>query len=186
MTTIARRAAVRHVFLGAVWLAAWGVPACRAAEPVAFSTIAPDEFANFPVNWDDATTPVFRGLLRTPEEYAAVFHPAAVLGNRKPFAPPPSTFDDGMILVVARVIDAPAGGETPLVVESLTRDGDDLVLRYRFVPPAARATSTVKHALVLRLARQPVGRVRFVENGEPLGDLRVAAGEWAVPMPVAD
>jgi len=60
------------------------------------------------------------------------------------------------------------------------------VLRYRFVPPAAKATSTVKHTLALRLARQPMGRVRFVENGEPLGDLRVAAGEWAVPKPAAD
>lgn len=186
MTTIARRIAIRGLVLGAVWLAAWGVPACRAAEPVAFTTIAPDEFANFPVNWDDATTPVFRGLLRTPEEYAAVFHPAPVLGNRKPFAPPPSFFDDGMILVVARVIDAPAAGETPLVVESLTADGEDLVLRYRFVPPAVRGTSTVKQTLALRLARQPVARVRFVENGEPLADLQIAAGEWAVPKPAAD
>jgi hypothetical protein len=158
----------------------------RAAEPVAFTRIQADEYASFPVNWDEAATPVFRGLLRTPDEYAAVFHPAPVMRSGKPFAPPAGFFADGMVLVVARVIDAPAAGETPLAVESLEAEGDELVLHYRFTPPAATATYTVKEVLAVRIPNRPYGRVRFVENGAPVGDLRVADGEWAVPKPAAD
>lgn len=177
----------RAVVCGAVAMAAGGAAAAaRAAEPVEFTVIPAGDYANFPVNWDTSATPVFHGLIRTPEHYAAVFHPAPVMRSARPFAPPPELFADGMLLFVVRVIPAPGAGETPLAAESVVADGDEVVLRYRFVEPAAEATFTVKQSLVVRLPRRPVARVRFIENGEPVGDLRPADGGWAVPPPAAD
>ncbi|MFM7243377.1 MAG: hypothetical protein ACKO40_04270, partial [Planctomycetaceae bacterium] len=140
-----------------------------AGEPVAFTTVAASDYASFLVNWDEASAPVFVAAIRTPQEYAAAFHPAPVMGNRRPFAPADEFFADAMLLVVARVIDAPAAGEKPLAVESLVADGDDLVLRYRFTPPSSVATHTVKQTLVVRVPKRGGGRVRFVENGQPAG-----------------
>ncbi|MFM7205398.1 MAG: hypothetical protein ACKO4T_01830 [Planctomycetaceae bacterium] len=156
------------------------------AEDLAFTTIPPEEYASFLANWDEEQSAIFHGVLRTPQEYAAAFRPAVVMPNHKPCGPPPEFFTAGMLLVVARVIDAPAAGEQPLAVESLTAEGDEIILRYRFMRPASPATSTVKQPLVVRIASRPVDRVRFIENGRPVGDLHVAQGQWAVPQPPLD
>lgn len=152
-----------------------------AGEPVAHTTVSAGDYASFLVNWDDAAAPVFLAAIRTPQEYAAVFHPAPVMGTRRPFAPPAEFYADAMLLVVARVIAAPAADETPLAVESLAAEGEDLVLRYRFTPPTTAGTFTVKEVLLVRVPTRPVDRVRFIENGEPVGDLRPADGAWARP-----
>lgn len=186
MSGIPRRASGRGVVGAAAVVAVAVAGLARAAEPVEFTVVPAGDYANFPVNWDSSTVPVFHGLIRTPEQYAAVFHPAPVMRSTRPFAPPPEFFAEGMLLFVVRVIPAPAAAETPLAVESLVADGDDLVLRYRFVEPAAEATYTVKQALVVRLPRRPVATVRFIENGEPAGDLRLTEGRWAVPPPATD
>lgn len=176
--------ASRRAFVGIVVASVAGT--VLGSEPIEVTTIRQGEYATFLVNWDDTTTPVFRAVIRTPHDYAAVFHPAPVMGNRRPFSPPDTFFDEAMIVVVARVVDAPAAGEKPLTVESLVADGDDLVLRYRFTPPAAKAAFTVKESLVVRVPRREIGHLRFVENGEHVGVLGVADGEWAVPAPPAD
>ena len=162
------------------------VAVATAAEPVAHSTVPAGDYASFLVTWDHEATPVFRAVIRTPQEYAAVFHPAPGMGNRRPFAPPADFYADALLLVVARVIDAPAAGEKPLAVESLVADGDDLVLRYRFTPPAAKATFTVKEVLLVRVPTRPPAAVRFIENGGPAEELRPADGVWALPAPSAD
>ena len=167
-------------------LSAFASVVAFAGEPIACTTVPTSEYASFLVNWDDQAAPVFLAAIRTPREYAAVFHPAPVMGNRRPFAPPADFYADSMLLVVARVIDAPAAADTTLAVESLVAEGEDLVLRYRFTPPTAPATHTVKEVLLVRLPKRVAGRVGFIENGERVGDLRLSAGEWAAPQPRAD
>lgn len=154
-----------------------------AGEPVAFTTVAAGDYASFLVTWDEASAPVFVAAIRTPQEYAAAFHPAPVMGNRRPFAPPDEFFADAMLLVVARVVDAPAAGERPLAVESLATEGEDLVLRYRFTPVAAPATFRIKEVLLVRVPKRGGGSVRFVENGQPVGELEPDDGAWAAPLP---
>jgi len=157
-----------------------------AGDPIGCTTVPSTEYASFLVNWDDQATPVFLAAIRTPREYETVFHPAPVMGNRRPFAPPADLYADFMLLVVARVIDAPAAADTPFAVESLVAEGGDLVLRYRYTPPASGATHTVKQTLVVRVPARPFDGVRFIENGDQVGDLRLSAGQWANPQPPAD
>lgn len=145
-----------------------------------FEIVGRNDFSNFVVNWDDSQA-VFMALIRTPEDYAAVFHPAPVVGNRKPFGPAPELFDEQMILLVSRVVTAPADGEKILTVEGLAADGGTLTLRYRFTPPAERATFSVKEVLQLRIPRRELNRVRFLENEKPVGELRLAEGVWSIP-----
>jgi len=69
----------------------------RAADPAPSGTALPlrrdaaDRYQNFIVNWDP-TAPVLCGVVRGPADYARVFHPAPVIGGRKPFAPPDESF----------------------------------------------------------------------------------------------
>jgi hypothetical protein len=150
-------------------------------EPVRFEQIGPDDYRNFLANWDDETEPVFRAVIRTPEEYDAVFQPAPVMRDRKPYKPPPQLFENEMIIVVARVVDAPAEGEEVLVVDKLSADGDALELRYRFTPPRMPASFRVKQMLAVRIPRRHLKVVRIVENGAAVGDLRPDEGRWVVP-----
>lgn len=150
-------------------------------EPVRFEQISPNDYRNFLANWDDDAEPVLRAVIRTPEEYDALFHPAPVMGDRKPYKPPPQLFENEMIVVVARVVDAPAEGEQVLEVEKLSADGDTLELRYRFTPPRMPASFRVKQMLALRFPRCDLKVVRIVENGTAVGDLRPAEGRWVVP-----
>jgi hypothetical protein len=173
--------APRAVIAAVVLTFLLGFPSRANGEPVRYERIRPDEYRNFIANWDDAAEPVLRALIRTPEEYDALFHPAPVSGNTKPYKPPSRLFDDEMILVVARVVDAPAEGEQVLAVESLSADGDTLELRCRFTPPRVPAAYRVKEMLALRIPRRPVKAVRIVVNGAALGELRPDEGRWAVP-----
>ena len=145
-----------------------------------FQFVGKNEYRNFVANWDDSHA-VFMALIRTPAEYAAVFHPAPVGGNTKPFAPPPELFDEQMILVVSRVVTAPAEGEKILTVQGLETDGGTLTLRYHFAPPAAQATFSVKEVLQLRIPRRDVEEVRVLEDDVPVGKLRPGLGAWSIP-----
>lgn len=170
---------VRVAILAAAFLASSSPDAF--AEPIPSFRIAADAYRNFVGNWDNAAQPVFMALIRTPAEYEAVFHPAAVPGAAKPFGPPPELFDREMILVVARVVDAPAADETVLEPVEVTAEGDAIELRYRFTPPRPGASFTIKETLVLRIPRRDVTTVRFVENDEQVGGLTPAAGTWSLP-----
>lgn len=151
-----------------------------ANDDVPFQIVGKNEYRNFVANWDDSHA-VFMALIRTPAEYAAVFHPAPVGGTTKPFAPPPELFDEQMILVVSRVVTAPAEGEKILTVQKLEADGGTLTLRYHLAPPAAQATFSVKEVLQLRIPRRDVDEVRVLEDDIPVGKLRPGQGAWSIP-----
>jgi len=176
----ARPRSMLSLAAAAMCLLARAAPA--AGDDVPFQVVGRNDYRNFVANWDDSHA-VFMALIRTPSEYAAVFHPAPVAANTKPFAPAPELFDDQMILVVSRVVGAPADGEKILAVRGLESDGGTLTLRYDFTPPAAAATFTVKEVLQLRIPRREVERVRVLENDVPVGELRPAEGVWSIPPP---
>ena len=182
-STVLRRPCTRRSFTltaAAACLLASVAPAAGAEVP--FQMIGRSEYRNFVANWDDSHA-VFMALIRTPAEYAAVFHPAPVGGNAKPFAPLPDLFDEQMILVVSRVVTEPAEGEKILTVRGLEADGGTLTLRYHFAPPAAPATFSVKEVLQLRIPRGEVDRVRVLEDDVPVGELRPGQGVWSIPPP---
>jgi hypothetical protein len=154
----ARRRSMLSLAAAAMCLLARAAPA--AGDDVPFQVVGRNDYRNFVANWDDSHA-VFMALIRTPSE----------------------RFDDQMILVVSRVVGAPADGEKILAVRGLESDGGTLTLRYDFTPPAAAATFTVKEVLQLRIPRREVERVRVLENDVPVGELRPAEGVWSIPPP---
>lgn len=138
----------------------------------------PSGYQNFVVNWD-AGTEVLCAVVRTPAEYARLFHPAPVIGGRKPFAPADDAFEKEHLLVVARVVGGDGGSR--LSIERAAREGDVLEVHFDDRPSTARSSFRVKQ---VALAWIPVGdarRVTFLGNGKPVATLEPDEGRWVAP-----
>lgn len=148
---------------------------------VPYTRIGGDEYQSFIGNWDQTKNPVLYALLQTSTQYAALFHPAPVMGKARPFGPSPSAFELKQILVVSRVTPASDDKDKVFEVERLTEKNGVLTLSYRFKEPRAGASYTVKNSLCLGIAKRAYGKVRFYEDGKLRGELNTAAGQWSVP-----
>lgn len=158
---------------------------CRAAEPgtatakpVPLRPDAADRYQNFIVNWDPSA-PVLCAVVRTPADHAALFHPAPVIGARKPFAPPDATFSKEALVVVARVV--PGGGASTLTIDRVTEQAGEILVHCRFRPATAPSSFTVKQAALAWIPLTTATRATFVENDAPVATLDLAAGTWVVP-----
>ena len=153
------------------------------AAAVKSERIPSDAFSSFVKNWDDTKTPVLCALIRDKAGWDGVFGSAAYMGNKKPFAPADATWDKEQILVVSRVMPAPADGNLDKVfsVQSLDDDGKGtLTLRYTRTEPK-KASYSVKNELILKIPRKDYTRVVLIENGKSVGEL--GPGKWRVPPP---
>jgi hypothetical protein len=150
--------------------------------PVSHTRIEVDKYQNFIGNWDQTTNPVLYALLQTPAQYAALFHPAPVMGDARPFAPPPREFETNQIVVIARGMPAPEDMKKVFAVERIAARGAELIVFYRFNEPNAGASYKVKNHLCLRIPKDAYRKVRFYENGKLSGELNTAAGQWSVPV----
>lgn len=150
-------------------------------KPVSYEEIAANTYQNFIKNWDDKKHPVLVALIRTPAQYAALFHPAAVMGNKRPFAPEPELYAKERILVVARVTTASEDTDKVFHVERVIQKGQELSVYYGFIEPKSNATYSVKSYLALRIPKRPCKKVVFFENGKEVGRLNTAQGQWSVP-----
>ena len=151
-------------------------------EQVPFERIPMDRYQNFLKNWEDAKVPVLVALIRNPKEYDQLFGAAAVIGNRKEFAPPNEFYAREQLLVVSRVIAATGEPEKVFAVERLLADGPRLTLSYNFKAPKEPATSQQKVWMTLMLPKKDFTSVRFIENGKEVGTLDVAAGQFTIPV----
>lgn len=154
-----------------------------AEKAVEYARIGSGEYQNFVVNWDEEKHPLLYALLDTPDRYAKVFHSAAVMGVTKPYAPGPALFAKEMILVAARVMQAPKSedADKSFEVERVVQTGQDLAVHYRFKNDGEKASHSIKNSLVLRIPKREYKRVFFVENGKQVGVLNTAQGQWSVP-----
>jgi hypothetical protein len=144
----------------------------------------PDRYQNFVVNWD-AGTDLLCAVVSTPADYARLFHPAPVIGGKKPFAPPDDAFTKEHLLVVARVVGG-NGGSVLEIKRVVEKDGD-LEIHLDDRPSTAPATFTVKQAALAWIPRRDAGQMTFVAKGEAIATLDPAAGTWispALPEPV--
>ena len=64
----------------AVVLLAGCASASTSGRPVAYERQELGAFLNFVGNWDDAKYPVLYAVIRTPEDYDRIYHPAGVMG----------------------------------------------------------------------------------------------------------
>jgi hypothetical protein len=138
----------------------------------------PARYQNFVVNWD-AGTELLCAVVSTPADYARLFHPAPVIGGKKPFAPPDTAFEKERLLVVARVVGGDGG--SVLAIERVVEKEGSLEVRCRFKPSTAQSSFSIKQvALAWIPAREP-GPVTFIENDTTVATLDAGGGGWIVP-----
>ena len=154
-----------------------------AAEPASSLAIPlrcddPARYQNFVVNWD-AGTELLCAVVSTPADYASLFHPAPVIGGKKPFAPPDEAFTKERLLVIARVVGG--DGKSVLAIERVVEKEGALEVHLDDRPATTPATFTVKQAALAWIPRRDGGRVTFVANGEAITTLDLADGDWIAP-----
>ena len=153
-------------------------PAERA---VTYKRMGVNDYQNFLKNWDDQKQAVLYALIQTPARYDALFHPAPLMRDKRPFAPEAELYAKEQILVVARVMPAPDNMDKVFEVERVVERGQALELHYRFNEPEKGATFSVKDLLTLRIPKHDYEKVLFIENGKQIGELKPAQGQWCVP-----
>jgi hypothetical protein len=176
-----------HAPLG--WLAIATQAAGRAADPSpdtadAEPTVVPirrDDpagYQNFVVNWD-AGTEVLCAVVRTPADYARLFHPAPVIGGKKPFAPPDAAFEKEHLVVIARVVGGDGGSS--LAIERVVEKEGSLVVHGRFKPSTAQSSFSIKQAALAWIPAREPGQMTFIENDTTLATLDAGKDAWVVP-----
>ena len=153
------------------------------AAPVRGERIPSDSFSSFVKNWDETKVPVLCAVIGDQAGWDGVFGAAAFMGSKKPFAPDAATWKQHQILVVSRVMPAPADGgfDKAFAVQSVDDDGKGtLTVRYTFTP-AKKNTSTVKNQMLLKIPRKDYTRVVFIEGGKTVGEL--GPDTWVKPEP---
>jgi hypothetical protein len=160
-----------------------------AAEPAASLAIPlrrddQARYQNFVVNWD-AGTELLCAVVRSPADYALLFHPAAVIGGKKPFAPPDDAFTKEQLLVIARVVGG-NGGSVLEIKRAVEKEGA-LEVHLDDRPATTPSTFTVKQVALAWIPRRDSRSVTFVADGKPITMLDPAGGNWiapALPEPV--
>ena len=176
-----------HAPLG--WLAMATMAAGRLADPSPDTADAeptvvpirrddPDRYQNFVVNWD-AGTEVLCAVVRTPADYARLFHPAPVIGGKKPFAPPEAAFEKEHLIVIARVVGGDGGSS--LAIERVVEKEGSLVVHGRFQPSTAQSSFSIKQAALAWMPAREPGQMTFLENDTTIVTLDPSGGEWVSP-----
>ncbi len=137
-----------------------------AGDVIPFRVVPADSYASFVKNWGNDEEPYY-AVIRTPEQWDGAFAPAAVMGNERPFTPPPAFFEREQMLVVARVV--PSGGEgSSLAAKSLQRTGDGQEFVYTYTPPQPAAGGEApylkKDVLLVAAPKDLTGPFYFVEE----------------------
>ena len=138
----------------------------------------PAGYQNFVVNWD-AGTEVLCAIVRTPADYARLFHPAPVIGGKKPFAPPDAAFEKEHLVVIARVVGGDGGSS--LAIERVVEKEGSLVVHGRFKPSTAQSSFSIKQAALAWIPAREPGQMTFLENDTTVATLDSSGGEWVSP-----
>ncbi len=151
------------------------------AKHISYRILQDGDFQSFIKNWDDKKYPALYALIRTPAQWDAIFHPAAVMGQNRPFGPDAKIYENEQIIIVAHVIPAPDANLTVYNVRQVVADNEVLVLYYRFNNPENAASFTIKSHLAVVIPKSGYKRIVFIENGRQTGILDLASGQWSVP-----
>jgi len=138
----------------------------------------PGRYQSFVVNWD-AGTEVLCAVVRTPADYARLFHPAPVIGGKKPLAPPEAAFEKEHLLVIARVVGGDGGSS--LAIERVVEKEGSLEVYGRFQPSTAQSSFSIKQAALAWIPAREPGPVTFIENDTTIATLDTGKDAWVVP-----
>ena len=151
-----------------------------ADSPIKVKTFGPDRYASFVQRWDEGQSAISLTAIDSLKSWNLVFGAAAVMGNRKPFAPEAAEFDEGLLLVIAQQ-GRPPVSDRVLRVEKVTRNGLKLKVAYRFQNPEREDTFSVIHSLGIWVPREDWESIEFIENDKSVGTLEPGKGKWAIP-----
>lgn len=154
--------------------------ALAADDPIKVKTFGADQYASFVQRWDQDQSAISLTAIDSLKTWDLVFGAAAVMGNRKPFAPGAAEFEDGLLLVIAQQGHPPVSDRV-LRVEQVTREGLKLKVAYRFQNPEREGSFTVIHSLGIWVPREDWESIEFLENGKSVGTLEPSSGKWAIP-----
>lgn len=126
----------------------------------------------FVKNWDESA-PVFAAVIRSSDEWHAVYGTAATMSSERGYGPDPASFKKEAVLVVCRV----GASTSKYKVTSLTESGGTLTLKYAFTP-GKKESAEFKVPLALVVPNRPWKKVVFIEGGRQVASLNLAAGEF--------
>lgn len=138
----------------------------------------PEDFQSFVGNWTPQSAPMCTAL-RSADDWNRVLHPAAVMGDHKPYAPPDEFWKSHAMLLFARVVN---GGDTSHVFAlRKLQIGPDAVDWDIAFTPAPKAAWTQKAYIAVAIDKPLPPQVRFRENGKLDCTLDIAAGQVLAP-----
>jgi hypothetical protein len=138
----------------------------------------PADYQSFVGNWTPADAPLCAAI-GSAEAWNRVLHPAAVMGDRRPFAPPSEFWERHAVLLFARVV--PGGGQASalrLAGAERSPDAIDIVVAVTPPPPSSW---TMKSWLAVAVPKPLPPHVGFLENGKRICSLEPASGHWLSP-----
>lgn len=146
-----------------------------------YQIIPQDAYQNFLVNWETSEQKVLCGVISSSEQYDTLFHAAAIMGGKKPYAPPQETYDKEQIVVIGRILDSPPPGAKVFQVDEVTENDGELIIKYRFKDPMSKASFSAKSWLALKIPKSDLKSATFIENGEVVGELDLQDGKFSLP-----
>jgi hypothetical protein len=147
---------------------------------VKFRVLDSGHFQSFVGNWDDKKHPVLYALIRNSDEWDAVFHPAPLMRDDRPFGPDEELYDKEQILIVSRVVKP----SSTLKVKEVSESKDELILSYDFATKNLKETFWIGQYFLVIIPKKDYKRIVFIENEKRIGALNTAKGQWSVhPMP---
>ncbi|NTW83023.1 MAG: hypothetical protein HGB36_06605 [Chlorobiaceae bacterium] len=160
-------------------------PSGKVRKPCQYEQIG---FADYPYrsflkNWNDDAHPLFYALIRSAEEYDTFFAPAAVMGNKSPYAPDPELYRTYNLLVVARVTKPAQNGKSMFSIEKFVKHNDIIELYYKLGRPDRKATWTIKDGLVIKIEKAPIRKIVICENNRKVGELDIEHSVLSVEKP---
>jgi hypothetical protein len=150
-------------------------------QSVTYKLMNQGDYQNFLINWDEQKYAVLYALVQDSAQYNALFKPAALNGDMRPFSPEAELFSKEQILLVARVIAATEDMNKVFRVERIIEKNQVLTLNYLYSEPEIKETYFVKNYLAIQIPRQAYKQVVFFENNQKIGELNIAVGQWSVP-----
>lgn len=160
-------------------------PAGKVRKPCQYEQIG---FADYPYrsflkNWNDDAHPVFYALIRSAEEYDAFFAPAAVMGNKSPYAPDRDLYKKYNLLVVARVTKPAENGKSVFSIDKVVKNNGTIKLYYKLGRPNESAAYKIKDGLVIKIGKSAIRKIVICENSNKAGELDVEHNVLSVEKP---
>ncbi|MEM7145220.1 MAG: hypothetical protein AAF591_08785 [Verrucomicrobiota bacterium] len=166
-------------------LALAGLGSCGSGDGVGsdgYEVIGPKTYSSFIKNWTDNLTPVATVYIDSEEKWKTIFAPAATMAEGQVFGPEASFFDDKAIVLTARVVRQRRANEgTRYRLEGVTRRGGDLTVSVHFDDADMAGSFSIKDFIGVVVPKRDYSVVQVDENGEVVGRLDLAEGQWANP-----